>query len=150
MGAAGVIVAPVYALLTRVNLVGGEQYSLHILYTLPVIQLIIIFCVMFVTTALVAGTGNSGGLFMPVMVMGAIVGIFAASVMGVPPVLLVIVGISAALCTTLNVPLASAVICIELWGPTAIIPSIVGSLVGYFVGKDYIIYHEIQWEELKE
>lgn len=150
MSIAAVIAAPAYPLLVEANLVGGGQYALDILYTMSVSQLLRIVCVMFITTALVAGTGNSGGLFLPVLVMGAVSGVIAASVVHIPYILLVIVGISAALCTTLNVPLASAVICIELWGPGAIVPSIIGSLVGYFVGKTHIIYHEIQWEELKE
>jgi len=54
------------------------------------------------------------------------------------------------MCTTLNVPLASAILCIEMFGPIAGLPSIIGALTGYLLARRYVIYHEIRWEELKE
>jgi H+/Cl- antiporter ClcA len=83
------------------------------------------------------------------MMVGILLGVISASLTASHPLLAVAAGMSAALCTTLNVPLASALLCVELIGSTAAVPSIIGSLAGYLLAKRYIIYHEIRWEELK-
>jgi CIC family chloride channel protein len=151
MALAALVVAPFYPLLMDFNLVGGQHYSLAVLQAAPLSQVFTVIVVIIVATSLVAGTGGSGGLFMPVMVLGILIGIVGASLTASPYLLVFMAaGISAALCTTLNVPLASAILCIELYGPSAILPAIIGSLTGYLLAKRYVIYHEIQWEELKE
>jgi H+/Cl- antiporter ClcA len=85
------------------------------------------------------------------MVVGILLGI-SMSYFSAPQYLLflVVTGVSAALSTTLNVPVASAILGIELFGPLAILPAIIGSLTGYLLARNKVIYHEIQWEELKE
>jgi H+/Cl- antiporter ClcA len=143
MGLAAVVMIPVYDELAQVPIVGG-----HAIPVVEVHQLALVFVVI-CATSLVAGTGGSGGLFTPVMVVGVLLSASIGSQTSFPH-LLVPAGISAALCTTLNVPLASALLCVELFGPAAVVPSIIGSLTGYLLAKRYVIYHEIQWEELKE
>jgi H+/Cl- antiporter ClcA len=57
---------------------------------------------------------------------------------------------AAAIATALNVPLAAAVICMELFGLPVFLPSIIGSIAGYFIGRRYVIYHEIRWHPSRE
>ena len=147
---AAVLMAPLFTTMRSMGVVGGgytriiESTDLHIITLTGVILTVII------ATAFITGTGGSGGLFMPIMFIGNLMGLLIASLSSFPhPVILAAVGISASLCTTLNIPLASALISIELFGPVAILPSVVGALIGYIFGKKYTIYHEIRWNKLK-
>ncbi len=147
---AAVLMAPLFTTMRSMGVVGGgyagiiESTDLHIITLTGVILTVII------ATAFITGTGGSGGLFMPIMFIGNLMGLLIASVTSFPhPVILAAVGISASLCTTLNIPLASALISIELFGPIAVLPSIVGALIGYILGKKYTIYHEIRWNKLR-
>ena len=151
MVSAAVIMAPFYSLFIGFQVVGGGRYPLEVIAAAPLYQIVAVIVVIMFATSLIAGTGGSGGLFMPVMVVGILLGMICGSVTSSPSSLIFITaGMSAALCTTLNVPLASAILCIELFGPLAVLPSIIGSLTGYLFAKRFVIYHEIQWEELKE
>jgi len=150
MVSAALIMAPFYSLFTEFQVVGGGYYPLEVIAAAPLHQIVAVIVIIIFATSLIAGAGGSGGLFMPVMMVGVLLGIISASLTSSYYLLFVIVGMSAALCTTLNVPLASAILCIELFGPPAVLPSVIGSLTGYLLAKRYVIYHEIRWEELKE
>ncbi|MDP7422590.1 MAG: chloride channel protein, partial [bacterium] len=122
---AAVLMAPLFTTMRSMGVVGGgytriiESTDLHIITLTGVILTVII------ATAFITGTGGSGGLFMPIMFIGNLMGLLIASLSSFPhPVILAAVGISASLCTTLNIPLASALISIELFGPVAILPSV--------------------------
>lgn len=149
MVSAAVIMAPFYSLFLRVN-IGGGSPDFTALASASVYEILAIIMIIIGATSLISGTGGSGGLFMPVMTIGALVGICVGFLTPSHSVIFMAAGMSAALCTTLNVPLTSAVLSIELFGPVAVLPSIIGSLTGYLLAKKYVIYHEIQWEELKE
>ena len=130
--------------------VGATHTDILAATSIDVYSLLAVIVALILATTFIAGTGASGGLFRPIMFLGSLLGILIASIIGFPyPIILAIVGISASLCTTLNVPVTSAIICIELFGPIALVPSIMGTLVGYFIGKRYVIYHEIRWRELR-
>jgi H+/Cl- antiporter ClcA len=149
LGAA--IMAPLYSDFIGLQIVGGRGYALDALAQVGAWKILLIVVVLIMVTSLIAGSGGSGGLFLPVMVVGILLGI-SMSYFSAPQYLLflVVTGVSAALSTTLNVPVASAILGIELFGPLAILPAIIGSLTGYLLARNKVIYHEIQWEELKE
>lgn len=146
---AAVFMAPFYDILIDFKVVGGG-YTFQTFTGQPLHQVLIVVTMIILATSLISGTGGSGGLFMPVMAVGGLLGILIGSFSSSPPFIFVAAGMSAALCTTLNVPLASAVLCIELFGPPAILPSVIGSLTGHLLARRYTIYHEIRWEELRE
>ena len=149
MVSAAVIMAPFYSLFLRVS-IGGGSPDFTALASASVFEILVIIMIIIGATSLISGTGGSGGLFMPVMTIGLLIGICVGLPTPSYSVIFMAAGMSAALCTTLNIPLTSAVLCIELFGPVAVLPSIIGSLTGYLLAKKYVIYHEIQWEELKE
>ena len=150
MALAALIVAPFYPFLLNYGLVGGERADITALATAEIYQVVIAVVVIISATSLISGTGGSGGLFTPVMIVGSLLGIIVGHYTSFCPHTFMAAGMSAALCTTLNVPLASAILCVELFGPSAGLPAAVGSLAGYLLARRYVIYHEIQWEELKE
>ena len=147
---AAVIMAPLYPEMTSMGVVGGEYKTIISATDAPIQMLAGIILVVIVATVFITGTGGSGGLFMPIMFLGNLLGLLIATVSSFPyPRMLAAAGISASLCTTLNIPLASIIIGVELFGPIALIPSIVGSLAGYVLGKKYYIFYAIRWGELK-
>jgi len=147
---AGSFIIPVFTILKDLGYIGGYSGNLLPFEDLNISRMALVAVVLFITTALIAGSGNSGGLFMPIMTFGAIFGVAIASLFtDTAPVVFAAVGMTAAIATTLNVPLAAVVICAELFGLPAFLPAILGSLTGYFIGKRYVIYHEIKWSKLK-
>ncbi len=149
MGA--VLVIPLYSTLLDLHIVGGGQIEIEKMMDLEIIKILLLAGALFLSTALISGSQGSGGLFMPVTIIGMLIGLAVASAANADlPIILMAAGISAALCTTLNVPIASAIIPIELFGPVALFPSCIGALVGYIFAKRFIIYHEISWDALKK
>ena len=147
---AAVIMAPLYPEMISMGVVGGEYNTIISSTDTHILMLAGIILVMIVATVFITGTGGSGGLFMPIMFLGNLLGLLIATIASFPdPRMLAAVGISASLCTTLNIPLASIIIGVELFGPIALIPSIVGALAGYVLGKRYYIFYAIRWRELK-
>jgi len=147
---AAVIMAPLYPEMTSMGVVGGEYKTILSSTDADVLMLIGIILVVMVATVFITGTGASGGLFMPIMFLGNLLGLLIVTIADFPyPRMLAAAGISASLCTTLNIPLASIIIGVELFGPIALIPSIVGALSGYVLGKKYYIFYAIRWRKLE-
>lgn len=150
MGLAALVMVPFYQRLIDFSLIGGSAFRIDAAAGAPWYVIAVLVMVIMIATSLVAGSGGSGGLFMPVMTVGVLTGILVGYICPQFIFFFVVAGVSAALCTTLNVPLASAVLGIELFGPLAVFPSVIGALAGYIIAKRYVIYHEIQWEALRE
>jgi len=154
MAIAAVIMAPLYPEMVKMGVIGGGYANIISETDAGIFTLLGIITVVVVATVFITGTGGSGGLFMPIMFLGNLLGLMIASMTSFPeeiamPTMLAAVGISASLCTTLNIPLASVIIGVELFGPIALIPSIIGALAGYFLGKRYIIFYDIRWSKLQ-
>ena len=92
------------------------------------------------------GSGGSGGLVFPLIIMGGALGQVVAAAFGVDDpgmrVALSAAGISGLLSAAINVPLASVVLVAELFGVSYLIPAVIGSLVGYTVAIRYLAYDE--------
>ncbi|MGA1820414.1 MAG: chloride channel protein [Thermoplasmatota archaeon] len=148
---AGIIIIPAYPILLELGYVGGFSGKLVSLEDFDVAKMAFAAMILFITTAIIAASGNSGGLLMPIMAFGSIFGVSIASFFSdTDPLVFAAVGMAAAVSTTLNVPLAAAIIIMELFGLPVFLPSIMGALAGYFIGKRHVIYHEIRWERLKK
>ncbi|MFO8050301.1 MAG: chloride channel protein [Thermoplasmatota archaeon] len=146
---AGVIMIPIYGTLMNMGYVGGYSGKLMPFDDLDISRMVLVGIVLFLTSALIAASGNSGGLVMPIMTFGAIFGVCIASFFSnTDPLIFAAAGLTAAVATALNVPVAAAVICMELFGLPAFLPAMFGALSGYFIGKRYVIYHEIQWKKI--
>ncbi|MGA1872409.1 MAG: chloride channel protein [Thermoplasmatota archaeon] len=147
---AGIVIIPAYPVLLELGYVGGFSGRLISLEDFDVVKMAFAAVVLFITTAIIAASGNSGGLLMPIMAFGGIFGVSIASFFSdTDPLVFAAVGMAAAISTTLNVPLAAAIIIMELFGLPVFLPSIMGALAGYFIGRRHVIYHEIKWEGLK-
>jgi H+/Cl- antiporter ClcA len=148
---AGILIVPAFPILLELGYVGGFSGKLISLEDFQLGKMAMAAMILFITTAIIAGSGNSGGLLMPIMAFGAIFGVSISTFFSdTDPLIFAAVGMAAAVSTTLNVPLAAAIICMELFGLPVFLPSIMGALAGYFIGKRYVIYHEIRWEKLKK
>jgi CIC family chloride channel protein len=148
---AGMLIVAAYSVLANFGYVGGFSGKLIPLEDFDVSRMLLAATVLLLSSIIITSSGNSGGLLMPMMAFGAIVGVSIASFFtSTDPLVFAAVGMAAAISTMLNVPLAAAVICMELFGLPVFLPSILGALAGYFIGKRYVIYHEIKWAPLKK
>lgn len=155
MGLAALLMAPSFGTLIEMGVVGGGYTNILLSTEVNIVTLSVVIMTVILGTAFVTGSGGSGGLFMPIMFLGNLLGLLMVAVISryhgfSYPVILAAAGISASLCTTLNIPLASVIISVELFGPVALVPSMIGALGGYTLGKRYLIFHEIRWKELRE
>jgi len=95
-------------------------------------------------TAFTIGSGGSAGFTFPSIMLGALAGDLVAISFGVTDpgthLALVVVGIAGSLGAILNVPIASIVICIEVFGFSFSLPAILGGVIGFMVGRPKVIY----------
>ncbi len=147
---AGLLIVVAFPVLTDLGYIGGFSGKLIELDDINVSKIVLAGIVVLLTSIVITSSGNSGGLLMPIMAFGAIFGVSIASFFtATDPLVFAAVGMAAAIATALNVPLAAAVICMELFGLPVFLPSIIGSIAGYFIGRRYVIYHEIRWHPSK-
>lgn len=95
-------------------------------------------------TSLVVGFGGSGGLIMPAILLGALSGSCVNSLAhgaGFGSAL-VVCGIGACLTSVANVPIAAMVLLLEWVGFSYMIPIVIGSLAGHWLGRYFFIYHQ--------
>ena len=96
-------------------------------------------------SAVTVGTGNSGGLFAPVLLVGGLIGLLVAEIFNLDYVpALIAVGMCATLSSSLNVPIAAIVIIIEILGGVLAIPAIIGSWIGYMLTRRLVVYKDIR------
>lgn len=103
--------------------------------------------VLLVGKALAVGSGNSGGLTGPTVVIGAAGGALVAGLLGVaqPAVQAAAcaAGIAAGLAAVLNVPIAATVIVTEIFGMNYGVPALVGAVLAYKLANPVFVYAEI-------
>lgn len=112
------------------------------------IFLIAILIAKILATSFTVGLGGSGGLVIPALFMGAVSGgmistILASGDNGLSSSL-VIVGMAASLASIANVPIAAAIMLIEMVGFQVGIPAVIGSVIGYAIGHSKTIYGTTQ------
>jgi len=97
--------------------------------------------------AFVVGSGNSGGLTGPTIVIGAAGGVLVAGLLGaVDPAIrsaACAAGIAAALAAVLNVPIAACVIVTEIFGISYAVPALIGSVIAYKTAKPVFLYEHV-------
>lgn len=110
----------------------------------PLAVLVLLLVGKAVATAGTVGSGGSGGLVFPALILGGLSGAAVASCcrgLGVvPPAELPLVGMAGALAAVVNVPVASAVLLVELFGTRVTAPVVVGAVVGFVIGRPWVVY----------
>ena len=89
------------------------------------------FALKLVFTAVTLGSGFKGGEVTPLLVIGATLGATLAGPLGVPGPLLAAVGLVAIFAGAANVPLASTIMAVELFGGDALVLYAVGCISAY-------------------
>jgi len=96
-------------------------------------------------TASTVASGGSGGLVFPALILGALGGAAAqagAQAVGLPTsAALPLVGMAAGRASVLNVPVAGAVLLMELFGTETAVPVALGAVIGFAIGRPWMVYH---------
>lgn len=104
-------------------------------------------------TSFTVGSGGSGGLVIPALFIGAVSGNWLAGLAaGGDPNLtasLVVSGMAASLASIANVPIAAAVMLIEMVGMNLGMPVVLGSIIGYALGRSRNIYDTTNQTEVE-
>ena len=98
-------------------------------------------------TTFTVGFSGSGGLTMPAMTLGTVCGAIVASAFTLRPedsLPLLLAGMAACLASSLNVPIAAAVLGIEIFGPEVAYAGILGSVIGYQMGRGHLMYRYLK------
>ena len=110
----------------------------------PLVVLVFFLVGKALATAGTVASEGSGGLVFPALIVGGLSGaavVAAAQGLGVRvPAELPLVGMAGALAAVLNVPVAAAVLLIELFGTRVTVPVLVGTVVGFVVGRPWVVY----------
>ncbi|SDZ16868.1 chloride channel protein, partial [Tindallia californiensis] len=94
-------------------------------------------------TSFTVASGGSAGLVIPSLFLGAITGNLLSSILVADAGLnasLVIAGMAASLASVANVPVAAAIMLIEMVGLQLGVPATLGSIIGYAIGHSRVIY----------
>ncbi|MEA1927292.1 MAG: chloride channel protein [Candidatus Auribacterota bacterium] len=95
-------------------------------------------------TTMTVKSGGSGGLTFPAIIMGALAANIVSLIFGLGDSILhhaiICAGISAAMASVLNTPIAAVIIMLELFGVRAAPPIIMGAVLGFIIGRPKVIY----------
>ncbi len=90
------------------------------------------------------GSGASVGLLAPSIYLGSLAGVLAANLFNLADQpLFVAAGVTVVLVTITNAPLAAAVMMVEVFGPSVLIPVTIAGLVGNLASRRLVAYHSI-------
>ena len=125
---------------------------LAIPHTLATARLLLLLVGICLATSFTVGSGGSGGLTMPAMTLGALCGAVIASAYSIEPVAalpLLLAGMTACLASSLNIPIAAAVLSIEIFGTGAAYACVLGSVIGYQIGRGHLMFRYLQMPQQK-
>ncbi len=91
-------------------------------------------------TAFTVGTGGSGGVIGPALVLGSLSSLTVLGLVGGCLVALSASGMAASLAAVSNVPLAAAVLMVEWLGPAAAPYAALGAVTGFAIGRSRVAY----------
>ncbi len=165
----GTAIATLIALTVNRNILGTSSrlfdavfsYNLSVLYgNLPRtlnLTFIIFLLILFKATAncFTIGSGLSAGFAGPAMLLGLLIGMMFVSVAGVssgtPEYLAFLAaGFAGMLSSTMNTPIASAIITLELFGFAYSLPAGIASIIGFQVNRSNTLYDFALKEREKE
>ena len=142
-------------ILFQLPVVGGTGIDMiqnMINESLPVTFLLLLLVGKMLATSFTVASGGSAGLVIPSLFIGAIAGNFVSAFLLADAGFnssLVIAGMAASLASVANVPVAAAIMLVEMAGLGLGVPATLGSIVGYAIGHSRVIYgvtHPDQWQ----
>lgn len=113
----------------------------------PIGRLVLLLLGIGLAVGFTVGGSGSGGLTMPAMTLGVLSGAVVASVFSASPadsLPSLVAGMTAFLASSLNVPIAAAVISLELFGMGPAYAAVLGSIIGYQMGRGHLMYRYLQ------
>lgn len=117
----------------------------------PPFLLLLLLIGKFFASLFTIATGGSGGLILPALFIGACCGNLLSSLFSFlsysPHFSVVVSAMAASLAAMANVPIAAAVMIIEMLGLHHGIPATLGSIIGYEIGRSEEIY---RWIKMKK
>lgn len=104
--------------------------------------LLVLFLAKMVATSMTVGSGGSGGVFFPSLMMGGALGAAFASVLGLSPLpLFAIAGMGAMMSGVSKTPIAASILMAEVVGGYAVlIPVMLASVVAYMVTGNQTLF----------
>ncbi|TCK88014.1 CIC family chloride channel protein [Natranaerovirga hydrolytica] len=123
----------------------GTNYIQEMIHTqFPIQLLVLMFIGKVLATSFTVASGGSAGLVIPALFIGAIAGNGLSALLAVGDVglssSLVIAGMSASLASVANVPIAAAIMLVEMVGLRLGVPATIGSIIGYILAQSKVIY----------
>lgn len=100
------------------------------------------FAVKLLFTFLTAGSGYKGGEIVPAMFIGSTLGCTLASLIGLDPTLGAAVGLAAMFCGSLNCPISTLLLAVELFGGENILFFAIVCAVSYMLSANHSLYHQ--------
>ncbi|MBE6968662.1 MAG: chloride channel protein [Ruminococcaceae bacterium] len=100
------------------------------------------FAVKLLFTFLTAGSGYKGGEIVPAMFIGSTLGCTLASLFGLDPALGAAIGLTAMFCGSLNCPISSLLLSVELFGAENMIFFAITCAVSYMLSANHSLYHQ--------
>jgi len=111
------------------------------LYTLPILILSLILILKIAATSLTLNFGGSGGLFIPSIYVGAVLGVIYINILGIMPnETFVMAAIAAVMAASNKTLLTSVAFVAETCGPSSIIPALIAACVSFFTSGRYSFY----------
>ncbi|SFI26014.1 chloride channel protein, CIC family [Tindallia magadiensis] len=148
----GILTGALLFYLPDVGGTGTHMIQRMINGSFPMAFLLLLLAGKVFATSFTVASGGSAGLVIPSLFLGAITGNLLSSVLVADAGLnasLVIAGMAASLASVANVPVAAAIMLIEMVGLQLGVPATLGSIVGYAIGHSRVIYgvtHPDQWQ----
>lgn len=104
-----------------------------------------------VATSLTLNSGGSGGLFIPSIYVGAVLGaLFSKILLGAPSEVIVVASMAAMLAATNKTLLTGVAFVAETAGPSSIILTLISATTSYFVSGNLSFYRDTQLVERPE
>ncbi|MEM3639857.1 MAG: chloride channel protein [Fervidicoccaceae archaeon] len=111
-----------------------HKISIAELGKLTLTNLIALLILKIVATSITMNFGGNGGLFIPSLYVGGVLGLIYAQIFNLqPPALYVILSMAAVVAATSKSLLASITLVAETMGPSYIIPTVVSASMSYFL-----------------
>lgn len=98
------------------------------------------FLLKIVFTAITIGAGFKGGEIVPTLFIGATLGGAVGSLIGLPIAFAAALGIAAMFCGVTNCPLATILLCLELFGAKGLIFYVLAALLSFSLSGYYSLY----------
>ena len=139
---AGIILAAIYKMYPEAMGVGYDFMSK--LYRgeagYGILILVGIFMAKLAATITTFSLGGSGGLFIPAIFMGSVLGYATGLALGIDPAASAMIGAAALLAGSHKILLAPVAFIAETVGAAEVIPALVASTIAYFLSGDYSLY----------